>query len=441
MFLRRCQPSTGQTTISARRNLILERFLRVLEGHGGQTAPMDGLNIRGTTPAPPAAKPKTPAFLIDREPWATGFFRRVKEFLLERPVNVPNAKGPLPLVPKEFGSTFSDNFREFFKPVPKSLQGPVHSRMLVEEKSEARVFWENLRDLIAPPKLPPLRVTSKPVKVRDIWSKNELFSRAQGLSVLTHILAGLVLMIPFVHSFTPQTGAENRMISITAVELSDYVTKLPAGNDKAGGGGGGGERNPIPASKGRLPKASLDAQLTPPVVKIQNLKPILPAQPTVFMSPDIRVPQPNLPNTGDPLAAQITESAGPGWGGGIGTGDSGGVGSGSGGGVGPGWNGGIGGGGYHPGRDGVGYPACAYCPPPQFSEEARKAKHQGSVIVHVIILADGRVTEASVVKGLGLGLDEKALEAVRTWRFTPAMGPGGKPVAVSTEIEVVFRLL
>src|SRR5712692_4663203 len=229
---------------------------------------MDGLKIQGTAPAQRAAMPRTPAFLVEREPWASGFFRRLKEFLTEHPLNVPHAKGPLPLVPKEFGSSFSENLREFFKPVPRSLQGPVRSRMLVNWKPGSSIFWENLRDLIAPPRLPPLRVTSKPVKVRDIWSKNELYTRAQGLSVLIHILAGLILIFPFIHSFSPPMQAENRMISITAVDISPYIAKLPPGKDTAGGGGGGGERNPVPASKGRLPKASLDPQLTPPVVKL-----------------------------------------------------------------------------------------------------------------------------------------------------------------------------
>ena len=402
---------------------------------------MDSLNIQGTRPAQRAEQPKIPAFLVEREPWAKGFFRRVKEFLTERPVKVPNATGPLPLVPKEFGSSFSENLREFFQPVPRSLQGPVRSRMLVDWKPVSSVFWENLRDLIAPPKLPPLKVTSKPVKVREIWSKNELYSRAQGLSVLVHVLAGLILIFPFVHSLSTPTQAENKPVYIGQIDISPYITKLPPGKDKAGGGGGGGEHNPIPASKGKLPKFSLRDQLTPPVVKIQNQDPKLPVVPTVVVPPDIRVPQPNLPNYGDPLMAKVTDSGGPGSGSGIGTGEGGGVGSGRGPGVGPGWGGGIGGGAFSPGRNGVGYPACAYCPTPQFSEEARKAKHQGTVVLHVIIQADGRVSEANVVKSLGLGLDEKALEAVRNWRFTPAMGPGGKPVAVSTDIEVVFRLL
>jgi hypothetical protein len=118
------------------------------------------------------------------------------------------------------------------------------------------------------------------------------------------------------------------------------VMKLPKGNDKAGGGGGGGERNPIPASKGKLPKFSM-TQLAPPTVVIQNLNPKMPVEPTVIVPPEIRVPQPNLPNMGDPLAAMVTNSSGPGFGGGIGTGGAGGVGSGNGPGVGPGDGGGI----------------------------------------------------------------------------------------------------
>jgi TonB family protein len=403
---------------------------------------MDGLKIQGTTPAQRTAKPKEPAFLVEREPWARGFFRRLHEFLTEHPVNVPPVKGPAPLIKSGFGSSFTDNLRELFQPTPRSLQGPVRSTMLVQWRSGSSIFWENLRDLVSPPKLPPLRVTSKPVKVRDIWSKNELYSRAQGLSVLVHILAGLILIFPFIHSLsTPTEAKETTRVTINLTDYSPYAPKLPPGKDPAGGGGGGGERNPVPASKGKLPKFSLQPQLTPPVVKIQNPNPKLAVDPTLFIPPDIRLPSPNLPNTGDPLSAMLNDSAGPGFGGGIGTGSGGGIGSGSGGGLGPGEGGGTGGGAFRPGRNGVGYPACAYCPLPMFSEEARKAKHQGTVTLHVIITPDGRATDISVVQGLGLGLDEKAMEAVRTWRFTPALGPGNKPVPVSMNIEVVFRLL
>jgi TonB family protein len=185
----------------------------------------------------------------------------------------------------------------------------------------------------------------------------------------------------------------------------------------------------------------MQPQLTPASATIKNPNPKLPAEPTVMVPPDIRVAQPNMANYGDPLAALYTGSGGPGGGGGIGTGCCGGIGSGSGPGVGPGEGGGIGGGVFRPGRNGVGEPACLYCPLPQFTEEARKAKYQGTVLLKVIITPDGRATNISVARGLGMGLDENAISAVRGWKFKPANGPNGRPVAVETYIEVTFRLL
>ncbi len=401
-------------------------------------------------PAPRTAAPaarianrrRVPRFLREEEPWLSGFFGRVKDFLTERPVKLPASYGLSALEKRKFGEDFRENLREFFRPTPPELRKPIKSRMAVDWKPRWATFWENLHDLVSPPKLPPLKVSGPPVKVRDIWSKDEHFAPAQSLSFLVHVLAGLLILIPIAQEVLTPTQAKGVLqVDLNAIDISPYAPKLPPGKDKAGGGGGGGERNPVPASKGRLPRPSLSAQLTPPVVEIKNLDPKLPAEPTVFMPPDIKVPQPNLPNYGDPLAGTVTNSAGPGSGAGIGTGSSGGVGSGSGPGVGPGWGGGIGGGAFRAGRDGVGEPVCAYCPTPQFSEEARKAKHQGSVVLRLIVTSDGRATNISVVKGLGLGLDEKAVEAVRNWRFKPAIGPGGKVVPVWLDIEVVFRLL
>jgi TonB family protein len=90
--------------------------------------------------------------------------------------------------------------------------------------------------------------------------------------------------------------------------------------------------------------------------------------------------------------------------------------------------------------NGVGVPICLYCPIPQYSDEARKAKYQGTVILQVTITTDGRATNISVVKGPGLGLEEKAIEAVRGWKFKPAVGPNGKVVPTIVPIEVTFRL-
>ena len=116
---------------------------------------MDGLNINGghgglpEKPLNLSAKLKTPTFIVNHEPWSTGFFRRIKEFLTESPVKVPApTPGSLPLVPEEFRSSFAENFREFFQPTPRALQGPVDSRFLTEPKSGISIFLQNVRDLL-----------------------------------------------------------------------------------------------------------------------------------------------------------------------------------------------------------------------------------------------------------------------------------------------------
>ena len=95
---------------------------------------------------------------------------------------------------------------------------------------------------------------------------------------------------------------------------------------------------------------------------------------------------------------------------------------------------------YRPGVFGVGYPSCLYCPDPPYSDEARKAKFEGVVTLQAIIQLNGHATDIQVVKSAGLGLDEKAVDAVRTWRFKPAIGPDGTPVPTIAPIEVNFRV-
>jgi periplasmic protein TonB len=400
-------------------------------------------NPSGPQPAANPA-PRGPKLLSADEHWGGTFFSRLKEFLTERPVRLPAGRGRLPFTPESPRTDFLDNLKTALSAEPRLPKGAESSPLLIRWGSGWDGFWQNLRDLISPPKLPPLKVTSAPgPPPKDIWSKDENASRAQWLSVLVHALIVLMLGVPLWHEITTMTTEAKtpELTSVDISDLSDYVTKLPKGNSKAGGGGGGGDRNPVPASKGRLPKASLNPQLAPPTVVIMNPNPKLPVQPTVFMPPEIKVPQPNLPNYGDPLAAMVTNSNGPGSGGGIGTGTGGGVGSGGGPGVGPGEGGGIGGGHYRVGSDGIGEPVCIYCPHPPFTEEARKARYQGTVLLEITILPDGTPTDVRVVRGLGMGLDEKAIETVRQWRFKPMIGPGNKPVAVDVSLEINFRLL
>jgi len=88
----------------------------------------------------------------------------------------------------------------------------------------------------------------------------------------------------------------------------------------------------------------------------------------------------------------------------------------------------------------VSEPACLHCPEPPYTDEARKAKLQGNVTLRVLIGADGRAARIQLVKGLGLGLDEQALQAVRAWHFVPARDARRQPVPTWVTIETRFQL-
>jgi TonB family protein len=205
-----------------------------------------------------------------------------------------------------------------------------------------------------------------------------------------------------------------------------------------GGGGGGGDRSPTPASKGAIPRFS-HTQFTPPMAVIPNTHAQLQMAPTLLGPPELKLPamSANMP-WGDPNGVVGPPSNGPGFGGGIGSGEGTGIGSGHGGGLGPGEFAGVGGGVYSVGG-GVSEPIPIYKPDPSYSEEARKAKYQGTVVLWIIVDASGAVTDCRVVKPLGLGLDEKAVETVKTWKFKPAQ-KNGTPVPVRVMVEVSFRL-
>jgi periplasmic protein TonB len=216
-------------------------------------------------------------------------------------------------------------------------------------------------------------------------------------------------------------------------DISPYV--LPPSAKESGGGGGGGDRDKLQASKGALPKQSRE-QITPPMVVVRNPDPKLVAEPTV-VAPQIQIPQ--MSGLGDPLSKVLgPPSNGTGSGGGIGSGSGGGVGSGHGPGVGPGYGGGVGGGLYRVGG-GVSAPRPLFAPDPEYSEEARKAKYQGTVVLTLVVGPEGKAHDIRIARSVGMGLDEKAMEAVRTWKFEPAR-KDGQAVAVLINVEVSFRL-
>ena len=218
----------------------------------------------------------------------------------------------------------------------------------------------------------------------------------------------------------------------------EIASRLPKFNElplvfSGHNGGGGGNHDPLPASHGNLPRASLDPQLAPPTVILPKEPPKLPVEETVVVAPDVRMPKGGP--IGDPMA-QFSRvlSNGPGGLGGIGPGCCDGVGPSSGPGFGPGPSG-I----YPAGKMGVTVPQVIFNPEPSFSDEARKAKAQGIVTLLLVVGKDGRPYDIRVGQARGMGLDEKAIEAVSRWRFRPAT-MNGQPVATQIAVQVDFRL-
>ena len=253
------------------------------------------------------------------------------------------------------------------------------------------------------------------------------------LSFVTHLLIIVLIAMSARFAATHRHQITQQMMALVT-DVSPYV--LPPSATRAGGGGGGGDRSKLAASKGALPKLSRE-QITPPAIVVRNENPKLPVPPTVVVPPELKLPQ--LGPLGDPLAVVLgPASNGVGSGSGIGSGSGGGVGSGRGPGVGPGSGGGIGGGVYRVGS-GVSPPRVIYSPDPEFSEEARKAKYQGTVVLTVIVGVDGRSHDIRVARSLGLGLDEKAIDAIQRWKFEPGR-KDGIAVAVLVNVEVNFRL-
>jgi len=300
-------------------------------------------------------------------------------------------------------------------------------------------FIRTIKELIHPKPQEPLVVTSKPVPVNEIWGFYGGQEKTAGFtSVMIHV--GVVLLLILIGSSKVVQQAIKEHVTLVAppIDLEPYQPKAAVKKQTMGGGGGGGDRSPLPASKGKLPRIA-DKQFVPPTAVIQNQNPKLVMEPTIVAPPDVQLPNVNMAQYGDPLAKLGPASNGPGSGGGIGSGRGGGVGPGNGQGFGPGSGGGVGGGPFRIGG-GVSAPQLVFKVEPEYSEEARKAKFQGTVVLYVVVDEKGNPRDLKVVRPLGLGLDQKAIEAVQKWRFKPGL-KDGRPVAVSAQIEVNFHLL
>jgi len=272
-----------------------------------------------------------------------------------------------------------------------------------------------------------------------IWGQFNNY-RSNGLagSAVVHVIAlGLILSAATFGHLVVQKVQQHQTVTLIAPSPETYA--LPVAKKIASGGGGGGDHDRLPATKGRLPKLAVE-QITPPQIVVHNEHPKLAVEPTVVV-PQVKLANNHMPNLGDPVAAPLPSappSNGIGSGGGIGSGTGGGVGVGHGPGVGAGSGGGVGGGVFKVGG-GISAPQPVTTPDPEYTEEARNAKTQGTCVLWLIVDQQGHPRDIRVVRGLGFGLDARAVEAVKQWRFQPAM-KDGQPVNVQISVEVGFKL-
>jgi TonB family protein len=172
---------------------------------------------------------------------------------------------------------------------------------------------------------------------------------------------------------------------------------------------------------------------------VRNLDPLLSMEPALLGIPQIIVPAVDMSRYGDPNGVPGPPSNGPGTRGGIGSGDGGGVGPRRGLGTGPDADdGGLSGASGI--RGSITAPLVLWKVEPEYSDEARRARLQGTVILYIEVDTDGRPRNFSVRQSLGLGLDERAIEAVRQWKFR-AGTHDGRPIVTAALVKVYFRLL
>jgi protein TonB len=311
---------------------------------------------------------------------------------------------------------------------PISLR-PVESVHLSGDLGEAdqgvfQSLVSSVRDVFFPQKLPPLVLESQPIPVVDRMAvKRNPVSTIISASINIAILLVVLWYAARKLNIIP---APKPVQEITLVEPPPPPLKLPPKAQTMGGGGGQPDKAPV--SKGNPPKfapETLNPPKAPPLIQPKIQVPV-----TVDVDPNIHMAHVDMPNIGMPNSPNIGTSMGNGHGAGLGSGNGNGIGAGSGGGM---------GGGVRRIGGGVSPPQVLYEPEPEFSEEARKAKVAGIVTVYLQVDTTGTPRNVRVVRGIGMGLDEKALDAVRHYKFKPAM-ENGKPVVVEMNVEVNFQI-
>jgi periplasmic protein TonB len=290
---------------------------------------------------------------------------------------------------------------------------------------------KNFRDALTPGKWEVSSANGAPLHLLRFESSART-SRGQGVSFLTHAAIVVALALIATHPFKPVSPHENETTKVLKRLTSPSRLLAPSTEgapDPGSGSGGGGV--PIPTTTGNFVLLSSIQVVRPSLPPKQEEH--MPVPPTIFDPAAAPVLTP-VSKIGLPWMREETNSPGPG--------DSNTVGDGPGNTMGNGPSDGPGGLGESQSRyrGDVTLPSCAYCPDPQYTDEAREAKLQGKVRLRVLVGVDGRASQIRVVEGIGLGLDERAERAIRGWKFVPAHDGSQHPVAAWVTVEAVFRL-
>jgi periplasmic protein TonB len=289
---------------------------------------------------------------------------------------------------------------------------------------------ENLGQLLIPAHLKPSSANGAPIHLLK-FEKSPRPARAQGASLITHaaIFGGLIFLLANGPRNVPLRTGTGTVLHVPP-DIPAAVLRSLTSEHASDGSGSEGDKNPIPATHANLPPLSSLVLVKPTLP--QEPHPNLPEPPTIFDRSAVAVLAPTE-KIGLPWMQQDTNSAGPGKKHGIGSGDDGTLGDGAPGPAGYGSS-------NNPYAPGVTAPGCAYCPYPTYTDDARHGKVQGTVTLQVLVGADGRAQAIRLVKGIGFGLDARAVETVRGWKFTPARDGVHRPIAAWVTVEAVFRL-
>jgi protein TonB len=300
----------------------------------------------------------------------------------------------------------------------------------VQTSSWIKRVRENLLQVFTTIRLTPTSANGAPIHLLKLERSGRTRS-SQTVSLLTHLGALAVLLFAATVGSPPRRGEKIfEGVPIERLTYSPARAERIADEASLGHDSGGGELNPIPARHGFF-APRFPIQLAPPRLP-DNSNHLLTVTATIL---DEQAPAEvtRVNALGLPWMPTDTKSAGPGTDHGIGSGHKGGMGDGSG------SDAGDGDGNDLLARGGT-LPTCLSCPYPIYTDEARKLKVQGTVTLRVLVGADGRASAIRVVRGVGFGLEERAAETVRGWKFNPGRDAGRHAVAAWITIEAVFRL-